>query len=124
MAMTVLPVAQDAFFFRILTVIEDKHVLLDVRWNAGNARIGVGGSWFLDVREVDETPIACGIRVVLGAFLGRRSSHPLFRDGVLVAYDTSKRGLEAGINDLGRRVILAYVPVEDLIALRAAVTAP
>ena len=83
------------------------------RWNARDA------SWYLDVFDEDARPIACGLRVVLGAYLGGRIDHPLFRDGVLVAIDTSGAGREAAIDDLGTRVQLRYYEIREATLLRA-----
>ncbi len=83
------------------------------RWNA------IDEAWYMDVADAADQPIASGIKVVLGIYLGRRfvAAHPLFRDGVFVAADTSGKRQDAGLLDFGTRVTLTYVPVEDLLAI-------
>lgn len=86
---------------------------LTFRWNARDE------GWYLDVYDPDHAQIAAGIRIVLGAYLGRRIKHPLFRDGVLVAIDTTDQGLDATLTDLGTRVLLRYYDNREVGLLRA-----
>lgn len=86
---------------------------LTFRWNARDA------SWYLDVYDDDRAQVAAGIRVVLGAYLGRRVDHPLFRDGLLVALDTSGQRLDAGLDGLANRVVLRYYLNVEAGLLRA-----
>lgn len=95
--------------YRVGTSIADVPYLFDVRWNVRAA------AWFMDIREQNETPIAMGIKIVLGAYLGRRCQHALFRDGVFVAEDTTNQGREATFDDLGSRVIVKYIPAVELV---------
>ena len=73
-----------------------------VRWNRKAAR------WSMSVSEENGTAIVSGVALVLGAYLGRRSVHPLFRDGILTLWDTNKTQIEPGLDDLGARVQLRY----------------
>lgn len=109
MASIQIPVLPSVGSYRFATVIETVAYIFDVRWNTRDQ------AWYLDVLEVDETPIMRGMKILLGVYLGRRSSHPLFMNGVLVASDMSAQGKEAGFDDLGTRVLLQYIPVLDLI---------
>ena len=88
-----------------------------VRWNA------TAGAWYFDLREEDGTPIALGIKIVLGAYLGRHSSHHLFSEGVFVAVDRSGRKADAGIDDLGARVTVLYVTNAEVRAAAARMNA-
>lgn len=83
-------------------------------WNA-RAR-----QWFLDIYELDGTPILRSIAIVLGAFLGRTSTHPLLRGGSFIAVDTTQSQTDAGLDDLGTRVELRYYPQDELVAQLAA----
>ena len=83
------------------------------RWNARDS------SWYFDVVDDDQTVIAAGIRIVLGAYLGRRVQHDLFRNGVFIAIDTSGQKVDAGLGDFGTRVQLRYYDVVEASLLKS-----
>jgi hypothetical protein len=109
MASLEIPLVPSIGSYRFGTAIDTVPYLFDVRWNTRDQ------AWYLDVLETDETPIVRGVKIVLGAYLGRRSNHPLFKNGVLVASDTSGATRDATFDDLGTRVKLQYIPVLDLM---------
>jgi hypothetical protein len=83
--------------------------VFDLRWNSRDA------SWYMDVLEADETPIVSGVRLVLGTYLGRRTRHQLFKRGVFVMFDTSGSGLDATLDDFGKRVQLRRYLAQEII---------
>lgn len=95
--------------YRFGATIGGSEYLFDPRWNSRDA------AWYMDVREISLTPIVLGMKIVLGTYLGRRSNHKLFREGVLVAVDLDRSGLDATYDDFGTRIILQYIPVLELI---------
>lgn len=95
--------------FRVGTTIENIQYIFDGRWNSRDA------AWYLDLYEIDQTPIITGLKVVLGCYLGRRVNHRLFRDGVLVAVDLSGQHKDATFDDFGVRVVLEWIPVLELL---------
>lgn len=95
--------------YRFGTSIEQVPYIFDVRWNSRAA------AWYFDVLEQDETPIVLGVKVVLGAHIGRRSQHVLFRRGTIVAIDTTQQGREAAVDDLGTRVEVRYAPLAETL---------
>jgi len=97
--------------YRIEVDLNDQPYLFDFKWNARDQ------AFYFDLRESDETLIAGSLKVVTGVYIGRRVQHPLFKDGVLAAFDTSGQKLDATLDDFGTRVQLRYIPVEDLIPL-------
>lgn len=98
--------------YRFGCAILGRQYIFDVRWNA---RDNDGeGAWYFDVLEIDQTPILRGVKIVLGAYMGRSSNHRLFREGVLVAADLSGQEREASFDDLGTRVSIIYIPVLEL----------
>lgn len=105
--------------YRLATIIEDVEYLFDVRWNArDNVDPETGealGAWYFDVRESDETPIACGLKIVLGTYIGRHVNHTLFRDGVFVAVDTERTRREATLHDLGTRVQVRRYTIPEIV---------
>lgn len=76
------------------------------------------GAWYVDISDDTGEPIATGVKVVLGAFLGRQFNHPLFRDGALVAVDLSGAGREATIDDFGARVQVMRISAVEILSLR------
>lgn len=107
--MIILPFVPSVPAYDFSVDIDGVSYTFDVRWNS-RAR-----AWYFDVLESDGTPIARGIKVVLGAYLGRGRLHDLFRLGVIVAHDTTRDGRDATLDDLGTRVEVLYVPVDELI---------
>lgn len=105
-----LPFVPSIPFYRMGTTLNGSQYIFDLRWNGRDA------GWYMDISEQDETPIVNGIKIVLGCYLGRRCSHTLFRDGVFVAIDTAGTRTDAGIDDLGTRVIVRYFTIEEVVA--------
>jgi hypothetical protein len=90
--------------------------VFELKWNPRMS------AWFMNVLEADDTPIISNQAVVLGAFIGRWSQHPLFQYGGLYAYDVSGAEIDAGYNDFGTRVVVLYAPQEDLALVAGAQT--
>lgn len=119
MAAVLLPLRPGIPSFRFGTALNATQYVFDVRWNArahwdAVKRVYIG-AFYMDISEITEKLIIANVKIVLGAYLGRRSNHPLFRDGVFVAVDTTDSGREATLGDLGVRVQVAYIPVIDLL---------
>ena len=74
--------------------------LFDVRWNS-RAEV-----WFLDLLQIDETPIRQGIAMVLGTWLGLRTARTSvdFPPGLIYMQDLSGENRDATFDDLGTRV--------------------
>lgn len=109
MAVHVIPVVPSIANYSFETYIEDVQYTFGVRWNERD------GFWYLDVTDADGYPIVRGERIVLNAYIGRKSTHPLFRNGVLAAIETSGSMLDATFDDLGIRVELRYYPMRDFV---------
>lgn len=72
-------------------------------------------AYYLDVFEISDKLVAAGLKIVLGAYIGREIRHPLFTEGVLVA--RIPRGddrREAQFDDLGTRVEVWYFTKEEM----------
>jgi hypothetical protein len=79
----------------------------DVRWNEAAA------AWYFDLTDPAGALVVAGVKIVLGTLLGKSSGHELFaRGGVFLAYDTTKTDTEATFDDIGRRVLLLFVPMD------------
>jgi hypothetical protein len=111
--MQILPLTPATPEYRLATVLDEVSYVFDVRWNRRDQ------CWYLDAYEEDgETAIFHGVKVVLGARLGRMHRHPLLSQGALIAYDTSGQLEDATFDDLGSRVLVVYVPNDELVAMR------
>jgi hypothetical protein len=73
--------------------------------------------WMFDVSDAraNET-LLCGAPIVLGQDL---LEPYIFGIGSLVAIDTSQQGDEAGPDDLGDRVVVAYYTPDEMTAIAA-----
>lgn len=115
----VLPFRPSIGNYRFGTTLGQASYIFDVRWNSrDNIDRKTGqpmGAWYMDLRAENLKPIAFGVKLVLGAYLGRRVNHQLFRNGVLVAQDTTNAGRDATYDDLGVRVLIKYIPVTELV---------
>lgn len=109
--MQILPFTSTDPNYEVTTSINNATYILGVRWNDRD------GAWYLDVFQADRTPIFRGVKIVLGTYLGRGFNHPLVRDGALVAIDTSGARRDAVVDDLGTRVIVAWIPVGEIAAM-------
>jgi hypothetical protein len=89
--------------------------VFSARWNARE------GAWRMSIATTDGTAIIDGVKIVLGAYLGRTCTHPLFHAGVFVAVDTTAQGIEATLDDFGLRVVVNYLTVPDILRRLSAV---
>ena len=100
----------DAAFprYRVATNLGEAQFVLDVHWNAR------AEAWYLDLSTEDGELIRAGLKIVLGALLGVRSTDRRMPDGVLVASDLSGEGRDATLDDLGSRVVVFFYPSSEL----------
>ena len=97
--------------YRVGCTLGSLPYLFDVRWNARDA------AWYFDLLDADENPIYSGIKVVLGTGLGRVCTDPRFPSGTFQAIDLAGTSRDAGIDDLGARVVVYYYSAAELAAL-------
>ena len=91
------------------TVLDGEAYVLRVRWNS------LENAWFLDAWESDgTTPIALGIKIVLGINLGADVGHPLFAAGMF-AIDYSHTAIDADFVDLGSRVVVVHLSLSESV---------
>jgi hypothetical protein len=85
----------------------------NIRWNS---RDDAGkGAWYFDLREDNGAVILVDIKVVLGVNFGRGSTHRFFKSHVLKAHDTSGKRREAGFDDLGGRVQVLHISLDEAL---------
>lgn len=114
----ILPLTPSDPNYTFTCTIRGEDVAIAARWNARDKVILNGveivkGAWFLDWFDADGKPIAIGMKVVLGVNLGRQLTHELFKHIVVRAVDTTRQGLDAGLDDIGTRVVVRVYTVSD-----------
>lgn len=96
--------------YKFSAVLQDQEYSFDrVRWNSRDA------AWYFDLLELDGTRIAIGTKIVLGAYMCRRSNHPLFKNGALVARPANNDRSNPTFDDLGVRVQVWYFTREEVV---------
>lgn len=107
MADSELPLDSAAPFYEMGTVIDGVSYWFNMKWN------GREECWYFDLWDTEKDPIISGIKIVLGALLGRNCTDPRFPNGAFFASDLSGAGRDATIDDLGVRVKLYFRPAAD-----------
>jgi hypothetical protein len=108
-----LPLVPSIPNYRVSTQLGETQYILDVRWNTRAA------SWYMDIRTEDDELIRAGMRLVLGARHGARITDTRFPAGFITAEDTSGTHSEAGLDDMGTRVVVNWYSAEELATLAA-----
>ena len=94
--------------YRFGTNLDGVQYVIDVHWN------GRDEAWYFDLMAEDETPIRMGIKITLGFPLGARSGNALLPEAFFMAEDTTAQGEDANYNDFGTRLVVQYIPIDDL----------
>lgn len=106
----ILPFVPSDPHYTFDTTIVDEQVFFEVRWNERDS------AWYFDMYDANGGPMALGVKVVLGAYLGRQSPHPWFSENVLAAIDTTLSNVDPGFDDLGTRVLIQHYTADTLLA--------
>jgi hypothetical protein len=102
----VLPAHHDAPFYDFTVALEGRSYAFEIRWNA---RAGEAGQWFITTRDADGVILVAGRAIVLAANLLGAGVSEALPPGTLLAVDTSSADTDPLFDDLGDRVLLAYV---------------
>lgn len=107
---TILPIrsALSSYSFRCL--LADVEYSFLFRWNR------IESAWFFNILDSANLPIAYGLKLVCGAYIGRAYTHVLFRSGIFVARPTGKDRRDARFDDAGTRVQLWYFTNAEVVA--------
>ncbi len=110
-----IPFAPGVPFQRIEITIDSIPVIIDARWNSRDE------AFYLDIFQQDETVIARGLKVVLGASMGRGYAYAseFFQGTAMFAQDISGKAKECGIDDLGQRVVIWYLNAADVFVAQS-----
>ncbi len=71
-------------------------------------------AWFISLYDSEGEPICVGRRLTVGNLLFPWLVSRNRPSGQLIALDTSDEDIDPGLNDLGNRVIVAYVDADEL----------
>ncbi len=89
--------------------LNDIQYSFDVHWNQSD------NCWYFDMYDQDQKLMVAGVKIVLGTFLGRKSSHPFFAENIIWAIETTGSNLDATFDDLGRRVIVEHLTLSEYL---------
>lgn len=106
----ILPLISSVPHYEFVTDLGGASYLFELRWNHRDA------AWYMSVSELDGQPIMRGVKIVIGGFLGRQYQHRLVSSGALIATDLSGANLDAGLDDLGSRVVVARWTSAEIVA--------
>ena len=104
----IIPTRQDAAHYQFPVELEGVVFGLEFYWNARDA------SWYLTILDAEGVPLLSSRKLVLDLPLTARYRDLRLPRGEFVVLDTTGQGLEAGLKDLGTRVLLVYVPSTEL----------
>lgn len=102
MSLLSLPIDQTDAFFGFSCELDGIAYSFSFRWNQ---RIG---AWFMTVGDGEGTDIVSGVRIVLSLDLLAHYNNVLLPPGRMYAFDTTGSNVDAGFEDLGRRVVVLY----------------
>ena len=103
MAADFIPLTPAATNYRLRVPLDDQLYLFDIRWNSRDQ------AFYMDVLNIDETPIVHGLKLVLGASPGRTRAHKFFIDHMFRMIDSTGEGVDATFDDIGKRVNLLHL---------------
>lgn len=107
MALTI-PCDPTSTHYDLQVTLDGAVYTLEFRWNTRDA------AWYMDVKTAAGDPVVSGRRIVIDFPLGQRSRDPRRPPGTFVALDSSGKGAEPGIGDLGARVQLIYFEASEV----------
>lgn len=108
--MNVLPFIPSDPHYQFETTLNDIPYHFDVRWNERDK------AWYFDMYDKDGVEIILGVKIVLGTYLGRRSTHEFFATNALVATDITLENRDPTFDDLGTRVFVIHYTSTELMA--------
>lgn len=108
MATVIVPTKTDLAIYREQVDLEGVTYTLDFQYNSRE------GAWYFDLLDAEGTAIRPGVKVVVGVPLLRLVQGAARPAGEMLALDQSGEDEEAGLEDLGDRVLLTYAEAADV----------
>lgn len=108
MALRIINTSTELSGYTQRTILDGREYLLRFLWNMREAK------WYLSIADQTGSPIVDGIKVVADFPLTRRIVDERCFPGSLIAMDTSEKGLDPGLTELGDRVVLVYDSVTEV----------
>lgn len=103
-----IPIVADVPDFDFQVDLDGATYTIALAWNERDA------AWYLTLQTAEEETILASRKVVIDLPLWSRFKDPRLPPGVLLAIDTTGAGLDAGLDDLGRRVQLLYYSATEI----------
>jgi hypothetical protein len=102
MPIWILPTETAETNYSEIVEIEGREYVLRFDWSDRES------IWYLSIYDQDENPLALSLRLVVGRSLLEGKTDSRLPPGRMAAIDLSGTGAEAGVDELGTRVVLAY----------------
>lgn len=106
--MLLMPLQPGVGHYAFRVALDGAEFELELRWNSR------ASTWMLTIADGAGATLVAGRRVALGTPLTARFRDGRLPAGELLAIDTSGTRGEPELEDLGTRVLLAYVPAAEL----------
>jgi hypothetical protein len=114
MSIRTIPCRVDSPFYDFTVELDGAVWRLTFRWNAREQ------AWYFDLADGADVLQLSSRKVVLNRpLLSRYRTRATLPAGELVAVDTSNTNAAPGLGELGGRVVLYYVDVDDLAEARS-----
>lgn len=108
MATLTIPTRTDgAPYYSFTLLLEDVTYELEFRW------VERAAAWFMAISDAGGALLLASRRLVLGVPITMRFKNPALPPGDFYLYDSSGKDIEAGLYDLGSRVLLLYTEGAD-----------
>ena len=106
----IIPCNPSLSHYTMTVTLDGANYDLAFDWNSRASR------WYMTLMDTTDSPIAASLCLLVGVPLLMSVTDVRRPPGDFVAIDTSGQNIEAGLNDLGNRVQVRYVPIADLTA--------
>ena len=113
MTVLIVPTSVEEKLYSFEQSFDEVQYELTLRWNER------ASLWCIDIRLLNGDPVRLGIPVTTRTFLTRRTRTADSVRGELWACEQDGDSRDAGVNDLGDRVVLYYIEEETLNELIA-----
>ena len=111
MAIGKIPTLPSVPFYTQRTSLDGQLYLLEFKWNELNE------SWYLSLYTDLGEPLQYNMRLSADFPINYLTTDPRAPQGWIIAYDTTKQGVDPAFDDLGTRSLLLYFDEEEVNGL-------